>query len=68
MTQPTKIQHVHLFTACSSFYHLNRLKNVRLTWRNFPSGPVTPSAGGLHLIPGQETRSHMLQLRPSTGK
>ena len=28
----------------------------------------TPNAGGLGLIPGQETRSHMLQLRPSAAK
>ena len=27
-----------------------------------------PNAGGLGLIPGQRTRSHMLQLRPSTAK
>ena len=33
--------------------------------RNFPSGPVAKThAGGLGLIPGQETRSHMPQLRP----
>ena len=68
MTQPTKTQHVNLFTVCSNLYHLNRLENVILMWRNFPGGPLTPSAGGLHLIPGQGTRSHMLQLRPSTVK
>ena len=28
----------------------------------------TPNAGGLGLIPGQGTRSHMLQLRASTTK
>ena len=28
----------------------------------------TPSAGGLGLIPSQETRSHMLQLRPSAAQ
>ena len=37
-----------------------------------PSGLVaktlTPSAGGLGSIPGQRTRSHIPQLRPSTAK
>ena len=28
----------------------------------------TPNAGGLGSIPGQGTRSHMLQLRPSAAK
>ena len=36
-------------------------------WRDFRGGPVaklhSPNAGGLGLIPGQGTRSHMLQLR-----
>ena len=68
MTEPAKIQHVNLFTVYSNFYHLNRLENIILMWRNFLGGPVIPSAGGLHLIPGQGTRSHMPQLRPSTVK
>ena len=33
-------------------------------WRTLHS----PNAGGLGSIPGQGTRSHMLQLRPSTAK
>ena len=37
--------------------------------RDFPSGPVaktpTPNAGGWGLIPGQGTRSRMLQLKIS---
>ena len=37
------------------------------SWEDFPGGPVaeTPctNAGGLGSIPGQGTRSHMLQLR-----
>ena len=28
----------------------------------------TPNVGGLGLIPGQGTRSHMLQLTPGTAK
>ena len=36
-------------------------------WGDFPGGPVAklhaPNAGGLGLIPGQGTRSHMLQLK-----
>ena len=41
-----------------------------LKCRDFASGPVakTPKGGGLGLISGQETRSNMPQLRPSTVK
>ena len=39
---------------------------------NFPGGPVAkikaPSAGGQGSIPGQGTRAHMLQPRPSADK
>ena len=42
-----------------------------VSW-NFPGGPVaktlTPNAGGQGSIPGQRTRSHMPQLRPSMAK
>ena len=42
-----------------------------VSW-NFPGGPVaktlTPNAGGQGSIPGQRTRSHMPQLRPSAAK
>ena len=31
-------------------------------------GVCTPNAGGPASIPGQGTRSHMLQLKPSTAK
>ena len=41
---------------------LPQLKASR-NWRDLPGAP-----GGLGLICGQETRSHMLQLRPSTAK
>ena len=41
------------------------------TWGS-PGGPVArlyaPNAGGLGSIPGQGTGSHILQLRPGTGK
>ena len=43
--------------------------------RDFPGGPVaktpyfhTPNVGDLGPNPGQGTRSHMLQIRPSTAK
>ena len=39
---------------------------------DFPGGPVaklhTPNAGSLDSIPGQGTRSRMLQLRPNVAK
>ena len=42
-----------------------------LTW-DFPGGPGAktwiPDTGGQGLIPGQGTRSHMLQLRPDAAK
>ena len=39
--------------------------------RDFPAGPVVnsaPNAGGPGSIPGQGTRSHVLQLRPGAAK
>ena len=30
---------------------------------DFPGGPVAPNAGGPDSIPGQGSRSHMLQIR-----
>ena len=45
----------------------------KITQRDFPGGPVakTPHSsaeGGLGLIPGRGTRSHMLRLRPGAAK
>ena len=41
-----------------------------LKLRGFLGGPMAkaPNPGGPGLIPGQGTRSHMLQLRPSAAK
>ena len=35
---------------------------------NLPNGPMAPDTGGPRSIPGQGTRSHKLQLRPSVAK
>ena len=44
---------------------VSSLRDFNKLLRIFPGGPVakTPNAGGLGLIPGQGTRSHMLQLK-----
>ena len=48
--------------------HSKKKKNYDLRW-DFPGGPVVrlraPNTGGLGSTPGQWTRSHMLQLKPS---
>ena len=45
--------------------YLARGGNIHAATWDFPGGPVakTPNAGGLGLIPGQGTRSHILQLK-----
>ena len=46
--------------------------NIKGISQDFPGGPVVrlraAIAGGLGSTPGQGTRSHMLQLRPSVAK
>ena len=66
------------FSSVNSFL-LNLFKDEVLYYyhrgksSNFPSGPVgyrccTPNAEGLGSTPGQETRSHILQLTPNIVK
>ena len=64
--QSSFFQHFHKFLL---FFLLFLITD---TFRDFPHGPVTKTlcsqSRGPGLIPGQGTRSHMLQLKPSPVK
>ena len=61
---------IHIIFLLLSGFERNHLEMVTI-WTSLLAQWLrlwAPNAGGLGSIPGQETRSHMLQLRPGAAK